>query len=198
MITQATLVHPNFLGRCNGVTTANLLPGVNLCVGPNGSGKSTFLSAIARQVNGDFENGKPLATLIRNAEVPVIYHSSEEASGVAAHDQKLQDTVAGRSGVAKLGNNYMSFGQRLMHLLSELKNVKTPHVVILDEPEIALDFDAVYAFCQFCAEMATVHQFIISTHHPLFFTMKTANFVVFGDDKKYPNKVVAKMRKRLA
>jgi predicted ATPase len=203
MLSHVRLLNPSMQSRCVGTTEVSLKPGVNVFVGPNGSGKSTFLRAIADQADSEARTGgKAIASLTRDVEVPIIYHSSEAASGQAAHDQKLQDTVAGasimRHGVGSLGNNYMSFGQRLLHLLAELQNITTPHIILLDEPEIALDFEAVWRFCAMCHERSGIHQFLIASHHPLFFTMKNANFVAFGSDPKYAANVMKQMRKRLA
>lgn len=193
MITNVKLLSPSLLARCEGISEANFKPGLNLLVGPNGSGKSTFLNAIQQQVMQD-SGQKPIASVTRDQDVPLIFHSSETASGFAAEQLNLNTTAV----VSGLGHNYMSFGQRLLSLLAELQNIREPRVILLDEPELALDFNAVNAFCGMMIKQAPTQQFIVSSHHPLMLLMPNVNFVVFGGDPKYPKNALNRLRKVLA
>jgi chromosome segregation ATPase len=92
----------------------------------------------------------------------------------------------------------MSSGQRLLSSLAELQNIREPRVILLDEPELALDFNAVNAFCGMIIKQSATQQFLVATHHPLMMAMPNTNFVVFGADKKYPRNALARMRKVLA
>lgn len=155
--------------------------GINLLVGPNGSGKSTALTAINEYLTG---SGQGVTGYQSNPAWPSVYHSSEGYN-------------VGHSEGNRLGGTYQSFGQRLAHLLNEVRHIHDPHIIMLDEPETALDFDTMYEFCRYISTNATKHQWIIATHHPLMFSLNNATFHVFGDDPNYHKKALQKMRKRL-
>jgi len=184
MITNVTVVNPNLQTRI-GQTKLEFKAGVNIVCGSNGSGKSTLLNAIMSGIAGSAD-----VRLIRDPSVPVTRYSGEEAT-VKLSAQPDDD--------GDITNRHQSHGQGLRQYLKVLANIEGEHVVILDEPETALDFMAVHDLCAAIAKKGDDIQFIISTHHPLFYTMKAANFVNLDrEQKNYHMDVIRKLRRRVS
>lgn len=172
MISQVKIIDRDFQSRA-GVETVTFQPGINLLVGANGSGKSSLLGAIQREIR---DNDQRTARLTRDASVPVKSYIGEEATS-------RKDASADSMSLAQIN---LSHGQRLQAYLAGLNNMVGEQVVLMDEPEMALDFFAVYELCSSMLDRPDI-QFIVSTHHPLFFTFLDANFI--NMDRTRPNYV---------
>lgn len=181
MIAQIKVLNPDLQKRI-GQTQINFTPNINIVVGSNGCGKSSLLrllTSLTEQPNAD---GK----LIWDSSIKVHTYSSEQVTRTRVEHS---DTA--------FGSVHESHGQALRKLLSSLENIEDEAIVLLDEPETALDFQSVWDLCKIISTKKNV-QFIISTHHPLLLTLANANFINLDrEDKTYAQTVLKKLAKRL-
>jgi len=184
MILRAKFVANNYISRC-GCTSVTFMEGVNILVGPNGSGKSSSIEAIMRVVNG--ADSVPVAQLIRDSEVPVLYH----ASGTITSKPNIDGEAS-----KKITNDSESHGEALMRYMRALDNITDPTTVVMDEPEIGLDYSAIAELARLIESKPNL-QFIIATHSPLLQTIADANILVFGEDSDYLRKGLRLCMRRL-
>lgn len=189
MLSSVKLLNKNLVGRCGGRELFNFKPGINILAGPNGSGKSTLLRAIMKS-----SNSTRLSTNVAHIEIsdprfpmPLLYHSSEEVV-------KSEDTNKG-SNLLSLQANAESHGQTLSKYLIGLENLIDPSIVLIDEPETALDLDHLLGFAETLqAKVAEGMQFVIATHHPVLWMMDNVNFLIFGSNRKYVRECITVFR----
>lgn len=182
MIAQIKILNPDLQKRI-GQTQLTFKPGVNVIVGSNGCGKSSLLKLLTSLTEQPNADGK----LIWDSSIKVHTYSSEQ---VTKERVEHSDTA--------FGSVHESHGQALRKLLSNLENIEDEAIVLLDEPETALDFNSVWDLCRIIGQKKNV-QFVISTHHPLLLTIKEVNIINLDrDDKNYAQTVLKKLAKRLA
>lgn len=145
-------------------------PGLNLLVGPNGSGKSTVIKAIhnyngRHKVPGVTVTASPCQTLFFDMELNNPRTQSHFGSNVGFQVNAL----------------FMSHGQSTKEIVRMLAQVKPGQVVLLDEPETAMDVDALVAMRETLVKAAGVAQLLVATHTPVLLTAPGANHLVLGD-----------------
>lgn len=187
MLTQVTLLNKKLIDRC-GRAEFTFKPGINILAGSNGSGKSTLLQAIMKST------GSKVSTQVAQIQIsdprfplPLLFHSADEVV-------KREDSNKG-SNLLSLQANAESHGQTLSKYLLSLENLVDPSIVLIDEPETALDLDHLLGFSDIIQDkVAEGVQFIIATHHPVLWMMDDVNIITFGDNKKYVKECLAIFR----
>lgn len=188
MLTKVTLLKKDLIDRC-GRASFEFHPGINILAGSNGSGKSTLLRAIMstthstalRSPSANLEISDPRFPL------PLFHHSADEVV-------KTEDTNKG-SNLLSLQANAESHGQTLSKYLLGLENLVNPSIVLLDEPETALDLDHLLGFTDIVQEKLELGmQFVIATHHPVLWMMEGSHFITFGKNRKYVKECLAIFR----
>ena len=180
MIHSLAIISPDMQQRI-GQQNITFAPGINIIVGSNGTGKSSLINLITEITSGSSENGR----LIWDPTVPVHTYNAEQAT-----KDRTNDTAT--FGV------HDSHGQALRRYLSVIEKLENPSIVILDEPETALDYFAVEELCRAISKKKQI-QFIISTHHPLMMTLSGANFINLDRvNKNYAKDVLSRLEKRLS
>lgn len=184
MITTLKILDASYQARI-GKTQIDFKPGINLLVGENGSGKSSLLELI-RLTLAD-ETGQK-ARLIRDVSVPVEFYSAEEAT-----------TIHHKSETGKLSDMAISHGQRLQRYLDSLQTIQSETVIIADEIETALSFDVIWNLGAFLHKANPNVQWIIATHNPILWTLKSANIINLSrdDNTDYVTNRLRKLAKRI-
>ncbi len=180
MLTKITIRNAGVQRRC-GVTSLPFIPGINVLAGPNGSGKSTILQAIRKASSGkvttshiDVEVADPRFPL------PLVYYASEEVV--------RNGDVGEGSNILSLQTQVESHGQTLSRHLMNLDNLVHPSVVLIDEPETALDATNLERFYEIVTEKVQEGmQFIIASHHPIVWALEGegALMLTLGKDRHY-------------
>lgn len=178
MLTKVTLLNQAIIKRCGRAEFA-FEPGINLLVGPNGSGKSSLLKAVMQSTSGR------VATHHAQVEItdprfpmPLLYHSSDEVV-------KSEDINKG-SNLLSLQARTESHGQTLSKYLHNLSNLVDPSIVLIDEPETALDLDNLLTFRDTIQDKVDEGmQFVIATHHPVLWMIEDSKVINFGPNRKY-------------
>jgi len=96
----------------------------------------------------------------------------------------------------KITNDSESHGEALMRYMRALDNITDPTTVVMDEPEIGLDYSAIAELARLIESKPNL-QFIIATHSPLLQTIADANILVFGEDSDYLRKGLRLCMRRL-
>lgn len=180
MLTKMNIRNAGLQRRC-GVSALSFVPGINILAGPNGSGKSTVLQAIRRASSGrvttshiDLEVADPRFPL------PLVFYASEEVV------RNGPDTQG--SNLLGLQAQVESHGQTLSRHLLNLANLVHPSVVLIDEPETALDAANLEVFYDIVVEKVQEGmQFIIASHHPIVWALASegAQVCTLGKDRQY-------------
>lgn len=182
MITQVKILDPQLIQRI-GKSIISFEAGVNLLVGENGCGKSSLIEAIREEI---LNPSGTQVRIIRDEHVPVEFYSSEEST----RDSNVVNK-------ARISDTAISHGQRLNRYIDTIMRTEGEHVLIADEIEAALDFDTVYGIGATLSKVSAI-QWIISTHHPILFTLKNANIVNLSrTDSNYIQSCLKKLGKRI-
>ena len=161
-----------------------LAPGLNVLCGPNGSGKSSVIGALSEETGGRPPKGDP-AIRVDADRTAIYYH---DAGGKAAPAQRIEssfDVLTAR----------LSRGERLRVYLRKLDTMdEESAVLVMDEPETALDLEERLAFVERLAAVTQRHQALVATHCPLLIGAPQANLIVMGADQDYPAKLLERWR----
>lgn len=188
MFTLLRILNPVLLSRV-GKASIQFNPGVNLVVGRNGCGKSSMFEAIRNELeHGTGQN----ARLSRDPTVPHLWYSGSLATADAAV------SLRGSEG-STLSAGHASHGELLQRHLQALTNIEGEAVVLMDEPDIGLDFFAIAELAKTIVAKSDTVQFIVATHSPLLMTMtKNVNFICLDrQTDKYQQEVLKLMAKRI-
>lgn len=164
-------------------------PGINLLLGPNGSGKSTILRAI-QDVNTGRVGTSHIEITLEDSRfpLPMYYFSSDEVV-------KESDSNRG-SNLMSLQVDTESHGQTLARHLMNISNLVDPAIVLLDEPETALDLFKLIEFKDILERKVDEGmQFIISTHHPVLYKCKDAYINIMGKDRTYQARAIQALKR---
>lgn len=181
-----------------GVETPHVIefePGLNIVSGRNGTGKSTLLDAL-RYATKSGKKNKSKNRLIWDSTVPVKYFNSETATADKSTDTSSSD-------LAKHGGE--SFGQRMSRYLATLKSINGEHIILIDEPEVGLDYYATEELGKIILKTLKRNrgvgnnvQIIMITHDTLLMTAPNSNHISLGDDVEYARTILKLLKKRLS
>lgn len=167
--------------------TFDFKPGVNLLVGPNGAGKSTVIEAIMKHTS-KWENDRKKA----QKEVPM---ETSAPIGVAKFDFEKDNPRTmgyfGNSMAFQIGSKWKSHGEVNRVLIGGFDDdLLEDKLVILDEPDQALDFDGAALLLE-KLKASQSPQMIVSVHHPLL--VCSSDFHVIELEEGYAGRVYAAM-----
>ena len=166
---------------------------VSLLCGPNGSGKSTVLDAL-----NDLITGKPPFPDHdwTTSNVPIVPVGAAKAIFCFSFERDNPRTVDLRwahSGAAPAAvvSRCRSHGQSNYALLSAAFDNEAFDVMVLDEPEAALDLDGLLQLRELL--MSTDKQVLLATHSPLLLSLKgeqEVSILEFGPQPGYAERVL--------
>lgn len=156
---------------------------INIIAGPNGSGKTSLLDFI----NNQHRKFDPTLGSLMKDHAEIIYYSAATATA---------DTGNAQGQAGALNASSISHGQAMLRYLERLNTIEDPCTVILDEPELALSLQAVEDLAKTMIRKRNV-QFIISTHHPLLWTIPDAEIITLGDDTGFVARTTRTLYNRL-
>lgn len=150
---------------CGGLREVNFGPNVNVLAGPNGSGKSTILRAL-RDRNWANEQG-----------CEIWVEGEGNVDWVAFDAEQDNPRARGGTGPLQFLDHIGSHGQvqqRVWKFMDE--RVKPGMLVMLDEPEAAMDVDGVRRFFALVERRKDI-QWIMASHHPLLWRLPNARII---------------------
>ena len=161
-------------------------------IGPNGSGKTTLIRAILGIIpyrGSIMLDGKTVASQIeRIGYVPQRFDfdrtfplSVWEFLTIYSRNKALRDELCSEFGVAELMNAKLGSlsGGQLQRILIISAMLKTPQLLILDEPTSGIDIEGTASFYEMLRHINTEHnQTIIHISHEINMVATTANKVI--------------------
>lgn len=169
--------------------TFRFKPGVNLLVGPNGSGKSTVIAAIMKHVS-EFEREREEA----EKEVPMVTSSQISIAKLDFEKDNPRTKsyfVEGLVGF-QVGSMYRSHGETNREIVDSFDdNAMQGRLMLLDEPDQALDLDGVALLLR-KLELCPAAQMIVSVHHP---SLVLSGFNIVELEEGYCSRVYTAMSK---
>lgn len=153
------------LHMAGGVPVVRFGPDVNVLAGPNGSGKSTILRVLRDR---DWAQGQGCE---------VHRHGARNLEFVAFDGEQDNPRFKKDRGPLQFVDAVGSHGQvqrRVFKFIQE--RLATGTLVIMDEPEAALDIDGAWTLRK-AIETRTDVQWIIASHHPVIWTMPSAQII---------------------
>jgi predicted ATPase len=180
---------------------------ITVFVGPNGSGKSTFLDAfrtlvLSRNVSWTAQTapvipaGECRAVLFASSELdnPRLF-AKRNGDGSQVHQQDLE----GSDVVVMLRSREVSHGQSNYSQMQTFFKGDDYDVIVLDEPENALDLDGILWLYQ--AVKTTSKQIILATHNPLLLQLSgepDGSLQEFGKEVGYAERITEAYQSILA
>lgn len=196
MLTHLTVQSPSFKKRV--LRSADIpLTRVTLFCGPNGSGKSSAITAFEEFVLNLREQWtKETAPVLVQGEVTgSVMFFSMEADNPRTKRLDSDELAA----VAQHVNaQYVSHGQSNYDMLAGMLGNPRFDVLVLDEPEAALDLDGLLWLRE--QLLITTQQVILATHSPILLSMMGTRGVSsqsFGANADYDSRVLASYLKVL-
>ncbi len=201
MLTKLTITNENPLWyRLNRTDfdqiSFNFKEGVNVIIGRNGIGKSTVVKAISQA----WIENKPNANNGIHQESKKI-NDLEKIFVLTAEENNPKNQLATISPtdphyyektIHWFGRSELSSGMRTKEqFLDAMELAKEARLVILDEPEQALDAEALLHIKKELKKMASQTQFIIVSHHPAFILDDDFNILEFDPERPYKPAVEA-------
>ena len=148
-------------------------PGINLLIGPNGSGKTTIFDLMKNGKTEKFKNSQ-------------IDYECEGNGKFISHDfEKDNPRIKARiETTVDALYHFHSHGETTKTTISFLKNSKCKDsIVMLDEPEQALDLDGIKTLIQTLRD-CKASQIIVITHSPYLILQPDFNVVELVDGYK--------------
>lgn len=168
----------------------NFKPGVNVIIGRNGIGKSTIVKAMnAAWIEGDDNAQKGLIyeTKQNNDRESIYILTAEEnnprqqLASISPYDKYYADKT-----VHWLNRSEMSSGMQTKEYFEDaMELAKKASIVILDEPEQALDAESLLNIKEQLKKHSKETQFIIISHHPAFILEEDFNILEFDPEAPY-------------
>jgi predicted ATPase len=168
--------------------SVDFVPGVNVLVAPNGTGKTTLLNAIESLVfNPEGTEGVLAETLPHKQGRSNVFFFS--VKGLEPKDKLATDDPANAMDVkevalwfTRLRLSHGQINQELMEDITEIAENGTAGLIVIDEPEIALDPNNIFQLIQRLKALCKETQFIIVSHHPWFVLNKDFNIIDLNPD----------------
>lgn len=166
----------------------NFKPGVNVIIGRNGIGKSTVIEAINNAwVKNKSSEGLLYEEKKMNNKERIYIFSAEEnnpkrqLSNISMFDPDYADKT-----VHWLNRSEMSSGVQTKEFFDDAMYLsENARIIILDEPEQALDAESMLYIKKELKEKSKDTQFIIVSHHPAFILDPDFNILEFDPEKPY-------------
>jgi predicted ATPase len=153
--------------------TVEFKPGVNIIIGPNGSGKSTILEILSKHHSS--------ANITTSGPIDFMSFDFEK-------DNIRTKSYIGDNAMAQLAAKFKSHGQVTRSLLKVLvDDESTGKVMILDEPEQALDIDGIILLNKYLKK-TKASQIILSTHN-FYLILNNPKFNIIELESGYTNKI---------
>lgn len=178
MITKVTVTDPEWEKRI-GRSQVTFGPRINVLAGPNGSGKSSLLDVIMasgkRPPPGEerpcrVENALPF----RMVHIDLVRNTPHRGY----FDETTLDPMFQ---IAAMKSSHGQWAGAVIRAIAK-KPADEPHVFLIDEPENGLDMGRMVDFIKIA--LASPHQIIVASHHPLVWRLP-AKQIIFGKDGKY-------------
>ena len=150
---------------CGGIPLVEFSPGINVLAGPNGSGKSTVLRVLRDRAWATREECE-------------IWREGEENLEFVAFDSE-QDNARFKPGRGPLQfiSTAGSHGQVQLRTYGFLRDrISRGSLVMLDEPEAALDMAGIVNLVETIKARSDV-QWILATHHPALWQIPGARII---------------------
>ncbi|WP_415913287.1 AAA family ATPase [Neptuniibacter sp. QD37_11] len=191
MLTKATITDEQYTSRVQREDKSmTFTPGVNVIVGNNGSGKSTIYDLLSDRTSGEKRECLDLET--QGLGFTVCRMKMQE-QGLAT-DMQLANGAQFMSGAMA---RFESHGENLWRSLELCTEFKDGSVIIIDEPEQALDFKNLLKLRDNLLANKHRLQFIIATHNPILM-LAADNIISMDKDQTYAEKVIKAYRKELS
>lgn len=148
--------------------------GVNLLVGPNGSGKSTIFEAIQKSAAKNEGRGSTEGVEVKTSGPVSTYFFDFEKGNIRTNASFMNGNLFG----VQFASMFRSHGE-VNRFLAEglLRRSKIQSgVVMLDEPDQALDYDGVVRLVVWLKE-CPAKQAIVAVHHPLIVLQPVDNVI---------------------
>jgi len=177
MLVKLTIKNLSFTKRITGKKTFEF-GRVTILAGPNGSGKSSVLRSMEARMQK--QSGSEKDVYVLDPPARLYFLDSEKTARNSGSFDETKDF-----GV-QVGIRYMSHGEFMKIALQSAAAATEPSIFAVDEPESGLDLDGLFEYRELI--QGSKHQFIVATHHPLFWTIPEAKIIVLGKDKEYVRK----------
>lgn len=140
-------------------------PGINLLVGPNGSGKSSIIAAIRNHATArtDHDKEKAMKDAPMETSGPIGLLAMDFEKDNPRTKSYFMDGAMG----FQVGSMYRSHGETTRAIVDGFDSDEMKDkLVILDEPDQALDFDGAVLLLE-KLKASPAAQMVVSVHHPL-------------------------------
>lgn len=187
MINSITVLSEDYKKRIkSGLTHIDLKPGVNFLIGSNGSGKSTLFDLILK---GD--GALAMGLIDSKFDGPTELRAIRTAENGRNTNLNSAEGINYRHG---LMSHFLSHGESLIPVLRAMRDLPDGATSLIDEPEQALDFNALTRLRKLIMSESKRMQFIIATHNPILLSMK-ANIINIDSNPNYLSDMFACYRK---
>lgn len=171
-------------------------PGLNYVVGKNGSGKSTLLKmlynySVLRSKDSESKKIKARKLGIESIE---LYHSKNtctlryfDSEDTPRTNRDTNPNMSGDDLKTMIFSIFISHGQFSKKVIDSLRTFPEGDIIVIDEPEVGLDLDALINVKSILEEVSDKIQIIASTHNPILLSSSKCNYICLDgfDVKKY-------------
>jgi ABC-type multidrug transport system ATPase subunit len=188
-------------GTFKGDFELNFQKGINVLTAPNGAGKTTIMNCINDTIiDKKVVRGFSFETTYEKDDQPKNWFffsmkdmtAKEQLSQVSPFDQQ---NYAGRF-ILWANRLYLSHGQQMKEVLLDIKELaEVSDVILIDEPETALDLLSIVEFIEV---LTNIHdtQIILISHHPLMVFNEQFNIIEFSkSNHSYLDSLKKKIKK---
>ncbi len=161
--------------------------GINLLIGENGSGKSTLLNLISSGREGVEKGRFSITTHDEYGEFSLRFiDMSKQGKNKVIHGNESDDEY-----MYGLISQFKSSGQAKIPVLLALEKFRNNTLVLIDEPELSLDFEHMIEFINLIEQESNRLNFVISTHNPLLIKSSRAHCVIMSKKHDYKERLLS-------